>query len=306
MGAKILFVEDDEALAMGTSYVLESEGMQVIRVDDCQSAKRLWSGKEDQVFDLVLLDVMLPDGDGFALCQWLKSEQEDIPVIFLTALEDEGNVVHGLQYGDDYVTKPFRTKELVARILANIRKYKIPDTGIRNGMTASEEGVYQNGELCLNEKEMLVYRNKERIELTRSEYRLFQILIHHAGQILTREQLMEQLWSVDEAFVDDNTLSVYMRRLRQKLGCDEEKSYISTIRGVGYRMELGKRIFMEKPCTDGGKRVCFFSAWQIPLRIFCGYQWDYGGIGRSDLFVAVWGLVFEKIMRSGGPGGRYF
>ena len=203
MGAKILFVEDDEALAMGTSYVLESEGMQVIRVDDCQSAKRLWSGKEDQVFDLVLLDVMLPDGDGFALCQWLKSEQEDIPVIFLTALEDEGNVVHGLQYGDDY--------------------------------------VYQNGELCLNEKEMLVYRNKERIELTRSEYRLFQILIHHAGQILTREQLMEQLWSVDEAFVDDNTLSVYMRRLRQKLGCDEEKSYISTIRGVGYRMELAGR-----------------------------------------------------------------
>ncbi len=171
----------------------------------------------------------------------MKSEQEDIPVIFLTALEDEGNVVHGLQYGDDYVTKPFRTKELVARILANIRKYKIPDTGIRNGMTASEEGVYQNGELCLNEKEMLVYRNKERIELTRSEYRLFQILIHHAGQILTREQLMEQLWSVDEAFVDDNTLSVYMRRLRQKLGCDEEKSYISTIRGVGYRMELAGR-----------------------------------------------------------------
>ena len=108
-------------------------------------------------------------------------------------------------------------------------------------MTASEEGVYQNGELCLNEKEMLVYRNKERIELTRSEYRLFQILIHHAGQILTREQLMEQLWSVDEAFVDDNTLSVYMRRLRQKLGCDEEKSYISTIRGVGYRMELTGR-----------------------------------------------------------------
>ena len=241
MGAKILFVEDDEALAMGTSYVVESEGMQVIRVDDCRSAKRLWSRKEDQVFDLVLLDVMLPDGDGFALCQWLKSEQEDIPVIFLTALEDEGNVVHGLQYGDDYVTKPFRTKELVARILANIRKYKIPDAGIRNGMTASEEGVYQNGELCLNEKEMLVYRNKERIELTRSEYRLFQILIHHAGQILTREQLMEQLWSVDEAFVDDNTLSVYMRRLRQKLGCDEEKSYISTIRGVGYRMELAGR-----------------------------------------------------------------
>lgn len=241
MRERILFVEDDEALAMGTSYVLENEGMQVTRVADCQSAKRIWREQGGGAFDLILLDVMLPDGDGFSLCEWMKSEYEGIPVIFLTALEDEGNVVHGLQYGDDYVTKPFRTKELVARILANIRKYRSWKIEKKNGLPVSEEGIYQNGDLLLNEKEMLVYRKEERIDLTRSEYRLFQILIHHAGQILTREQLMEQLWSVDEAFVDDNTLSVYMRRLRQKLGGREDKAYITTIRGVGYRMELADR-----------------------------------------------------------------
>ena len=241
MRDRILFVEDDEALAMGTSYVLENEGMQVIRVGDCQSAKKIWREQGEEMFDLVLLDVMLPDGDGFSLCEWMKSEYREIPVIFLTALEDEGNVVHGLQYGDDYVTKPFRTKELVARILANIRKYRVWKTGKKDGLPASEEGIYQNGELLLNEKEMLAYRRGKRIDLTRSEYRLFQILIHHAGQIMTREQLMEQLWSVDEVFVDDNTLSVYMRRLRQKLGDREEKSYITTIRGVGYRMEPAGR-----------------------------------------------------------------
>lgn len=241
MRNKILFVEDDEALAMGTSYVLENEGMKVIRVADCQSAQRIWREQGDETFDLVLLDVMLPDGDGFSLCEWMKSECGDIPVIFLTALEDEGNVVHGLQYGDDYVTKPFRTKELVARILTNIRKYRSWKNEKKDRLSVSEEGIYQNGDLFLNEKEMLVYRKEERIDLTRSEYRLFQILIHHVGQILTRDQLMEQLWSVDEAFVDDNTLSVYMRRLRQKLGVREGKAYITTIRGVGYRMEHADR-----------------------------------------------------------------
>ena len=105
---KVLFIEDDDTLAMGTSYALSSEGIDVTRVSDCAGAKTCWRRQGDQ-FDLVLLDVMLPDGDGFALCEWFKGEREDIPVIFLTALEDEGNVVHGLQYGDDYVTKPFRT-----------------------------------------------------------------------------------------------------------------------------------------------------------------------------------------------------
>ena len=237
--AKILIVDDNQDLLNLVTTALRSTGYnQLTACTGCAAAQAAFAANRP---DLMILDINLPDGDGFSLCEWMKSEYREIPVIFLTALEDEGNVVHGLQYGDDYVTKPFRTKELVARILANIRKYRVWKTGKKDGLPASEEGIYQNGELLLNEKEMLAYRRGKRIDLTRSEYRLFQILIHHAGQIMTREQLMEQLWSVDEVFVDDNTLSVYMRRLRQKLGDREEKSYITTIRGVGYRMEPAGR-----------------------------------------------------------------
>lgn len=224
----ILLVEDDQALAMGTGYALESEGMHVIYAADCASARQQYSSEE--AVDLVLLDVMLPDGDGFALCEWMKQMHSDKPVIFLTALEDEGNVVHGLSYADDYVTKPFRTKELIARIYANTRKY----TGRQQ--VAVENTVQSMGVFRLDEKNMAVYRQNERLDLTRNEYRLFQILFRHAGQVLTRGQLMEQLWSVDEAFVDDNTLSVYMRRLRAKIDQGGTGSYIDTIRGVGYRM----------------------------------------------------------------------
>ena len=225
----ILLVEDDTALAMGTTYALESEGMQVIHTTDCAQTRKV-CGTEQKI-DLVLLDVMLPDGDGFSLCEWLKGEQPDIPVIFLTALEDEGNVVHGLQYADDYITKPFRTKELIARIYANTRKYQKNLSNLIETADGKKKSIFY-----LDEKNMQVYREGVPIALTLSEYRLFQTLYDHRGQILTREQLMEQLWSVDEAFVDDNTLSVYMRRLRQKIDLDQEKSYIATIRGVGYRM----------------------------------------------------------------------
>lgn len=225
----ILLVEDDTALAMGTTYALESEGMQVIHTTDCAQTRKV-CGTEQKI-DLVLLDVMLPDGDGFSLCEWLKGEQPDIPVIFLTALEDEGNVVHGLQYADDYITKPFRTKELIARIYANTRKYQKNLSNLTETAEGKKKSIFY-----LDEKNMQVYREGVPIALTLSEYRLFQTLYDHRGQILTREQLMEQLWSVDEAFVDDNTLSVYMRRLRQKIDLDQEKSCIATIRGVGYRM----------------------------------------------------------------------
>ena len=232
---KILFVEDDDALSMGTVYALESEKMKVVRASDCETARKLWEEKQME-YDLVLLDIMLPDGDGFSLCEWMKSQRADVPVIFLTALEDEGNVVHGLQYGDDYISKPFRTQELVARIYANIRKYR----GIHQADLTKEDrsaGIIRNGELTLDEGKMLVFHKEKRLELTLSEYRLFQAFMHNVGRILTREQLMDRLWSVDGAFVDDNTLSVYVRRLRQKLEQGENRDYIKTIRGVGYRME---------------------------------------------------------------------
>lgn len=154
---KVLFIEDDDTLAMGTSYALSSEGIDVTRVSDCAGAKTCWRRQGDQ-FDLVLLDVMLPDGDGFALCEWFKGEREDIPVIFLTALEDEGNVVHGLQYGDDYVTKPFRTKELIARIYANTRKAGREKLVPVQKETGTFNGGYNNGELRLDEDTMSAYR----------------------------------------------------------------------------------------------------------------------------------------------------
>lgn len=234
-GKKILFVEDDDALSMGTIYALESESMEVVRASDCEMARKMWEEKQGE-YDLVLLDIMLPDGDGFSLCEWMKSQRVDVPVIFLTALEDEGNVVHGLQYGDDYISKPFRTKELVARIYANIRKYREIHQADQTKVGRSAE-IIRNGELTLDERNMMVFQKEKRLELTLSEYRLFQIFMHNVGRILTREQLMDRLWSVDGAFVDDNTLSVYVRRLRQKLRQGENKDYIKTIRGVGYRME---------------------------------------------------------------------
>ena len=223
------------ALTLIVVNALESEKMKVVRASDCEMARKLWEEKQGE-YDLVLLDIMLPDGDGFSLCEWMKSQRADVPVIFLTALEDEGNVVHGLQYGDDYISKPFRTKELVARIYANIRKYR----GIHQADLTKEDrsaGIIRNGELTLDEGKMLVFHKEKRLELTLSEYRLFQAFMHNVGRILTREQLMDRLWSVDGAFVDDNTLSVYVRRLRQKLEQGENRDYIKTIRGVGYRME---------------------------------------------------------------------
>lgn len=220
---QILLIEDDTALAMGTEYSLRDEGMSVTCADSFAAVQKLWDCPGTR-FDCVLLDVMLPDTDGFKMCQWLKAQDESLPVIFLTALSDEGNIVRGLNLGaDDYVTKPFRIKELVARIHANVRK---------SMHTAG--GMLTKGNLVIDRDKFSVYRDGQPLNLTLSEYRLLLELVTHEGQVLTREQLMEHLWSVDEAFVDDNTLSVYIRRLREKLEETDSSSRIKTIRGVGY------------------------------------------------------------------------
>lgn len=224
---KILLIEDDKALAMGTKYSLQTEGMQVTEVCDFASAKEAY--QKESAFDLILLDVMLPDGDGYEICQWFKERNPALPIIFLTALDDEGNVVHGLEVGgDDYVTKPFRTKELIARIHANIRK-----AGCRN-----DYSVLHCGGFRLDEHNYALWKDSERIDVTPSEFRLLRELMKHQGQILTREQLIDKLWSVDEAFVDDNTLSVYIRRIREKIDEDGEESQIKTVRGIGYTWRI--------------------------------------------------------------------
>ncbi len=221
---KILLVEDDLALAMGTEYSLTEEGMHVYSASSLEEAKRFFLEEEGD-FSCVLLDIMLADKSGYDLCQWIKERNPKLPVIFLSALSDEGNIVRGLNIGgDDYVTKPFRIKELVARIYANTRK-------------AERTQILSGAEPCdlrMEPEYAVAWKGETRIDLTPSEYRLLEVLVQHRGQVLTREQLMERIWSVEDAYVDDNTLSVYVRRLREKLDQNGAESCIKTVRGIGY------------------------------------------------------------------------
>lgn len=220
----ILLIEDDIALAMGTEYSLQDEGMQVTCLDCFAKVKEYFPENKD-AFDCVLLDVMLPDGNGYEICQWIKEQKETLPVIFLTALSDEGNIVRGLDIGgDDYITKPFRIKELVARIHANVRKNK------RN----NEASTWLSKEIRLDTDNFCIWKNGNKQEFTQTEWKLLLELVHHTGQVLTREQLIQRLWCVEESFIDDNTLSVTIRRLREKLDTGSEHSFIKTVRGIGY------------------------------------------------------------------------
>ncbi len=225
MGQKILLVEDDFALAMGTEYALQAEGYEVIHASNLSNARAAM--KEE--FDLILLDVMLPDGNGYDFCKDIRKANAYVPIIFLTAVGEEVNIVQGLELGaDDYVTKPYRVKELLSRISANIRRYHIQQ---QNAPTNSYcFGVH---EFFLNEFRLQC--NRVNVECTPSELRLLKELIVHEGQVLTRNQLLERLYDAEENYIDDNTLSVYMKRLRNRLGDDAE--WIETVRGVGYRFK---------------------------------------------------------------------
>lgn len=218
---KILLVEDDMPLAMATGFALETEGYQVVHMANLKDAR---NELEQNQFSLMLLDVNLPDGDGYIFCKTIRDEGFTLPIIFLTALDEEVNVVQGLEVGaDDYVTKPFRVRELISRIKANIRRSQV-------NQTAGDIIIF--GAFRIDMTGHKVTKDGEVINLTPSEFRLFTTLVKNKNQTLTRSTLLEQLWDIDGDFIDDNTLSVYVKRLREKLGND--KDYISTIRGVGY------------------------------------------------------------------------
>lgn len=219
---KILLVEDDFALAMGTEYALQSEGYEVVHADNLKKAEVFL----DASISLILLDVMLPDGNGYEFCKKVRAKGWKMPVIFLTAVSEEANIVQGLELGgDDYVTKPYRVKELLSRIAANVRRYEMSDVG-----TAREYCFGKHR--FLPEEFRLLYDGKA-VECTVSELRLLKELILHEGMVLSRSALLERLYDTDGSFIDDNTLSVYLKRLRDKLG--EDAGYIETVRGVGYR-----------------------------------------------------------------------
>ena len=225
---KILLVEDDFALAMGTEYTLKTEHYEVVHASDLKTARKCLQPD----IDLVLLDVMLPDGNGYDFCREIREADNYVPVIFLTAVSDEVNLVQGLELGaDDYIAKPYRVKELLTRISVILRRQRynnIKKTDLEN--EAGEDFVF--GHIRLDNKQYKIYRNERNIDCTPSEFRLLRELTLHENQVMTRRQLIERLWDVDESFVDDNTLSVYIKRLRDKL--EEDSVYIRTVRGIGY------------------------------------------------------------------------
>ncbi|KAB8125744.1 response regulator transcription factor [Gracilibacillus oryzae] len=224
---KIMVVEDDKTIASGLEFSLQQEGYDTNICYKAKDAEIMIKEKMDQI-DLFLLDLSLPDGSGYDLCQKIK-QTSDKPVIFLTALDDEVNVVMGLDMGaDDYITKPFRIRELLSRMKSVLRRYhKVP----------KEQSIIIHQNIKINRLEGKVYKNGTEILLTALEYRLLLIFANHIGQILTREQLLEQIWDIAGDFVNDNTLTVYIKRLREKLEDQPQKpAIIRTVRGMGYRM----------------------------------------------------------------------
>ena len=230
---KIFLLEDDDAIGMGLKYSLEKEGYEVTSVKTVAEAKSAWKTKE---YDLSILDINLPDGSGYDVCKFLK-ESEDIPVIFLTAADAEVNVVMGLELGaDDYICKPFRVNELMARIKSVLRRAGKGDKG---SDTASN--IEMLGNLCIytNEAKVTIKDEatgkEESIELTALEYRLLLTFCNNRGVVLTRNQLLSDMWDISGDFVNDNTLTVYIKRLRDKIEKDpSDPKIIRTVRGMGY------------------------------------------------------------------------
>ncbi|MCQ2540298.1 MAG: response regulator transcription factor [Acetatifactor sp.] len=230
---KILVLEDDRALAMGIEYALQAEGYEVLCAFDLQEARNMLGKEENKPLSLLLLDVCLPDGTGYELCDEVRKSGNQVPIIFLTAMSEEVSIVRGLETGaDDYVAKPFRLKELLSRIRANIRRYEMTHSEV----LADDKLVIAFGNYRFLPDEYRLFAGEEQVECTLSELRLLKELVNHAEMVLSREQLLQRLFDTEEAFVEDNTLSVYMKRLRSRLG--EEAGRIETVRGVGYRFHL--------------------------------------------------------------------
>jgi len=220
MNTIILLIEDDAALREGMGELLSREGYGVLSAGNVREAEKI-AGEED--FDLCLLDVGLPDGNGVDLCKKWRREGRDFPIVFLTALDDEIQVVRALDAGgSDYVTKPFRTQELLSRIRAHLRSRSITNAPAQ-----------KSGAVSVDLARLTVTVDGKSAYITPTEARILQALMQSGGCVLTRAILLEKIWDAGGAFIDDNTLSVHISRLREKIGAEK----IQTIRGVGYRWE---------------------------------------------------------------------
>ena len=218
----VFLLEDDGAIGMALSYSLGSEGYDVTLAKSITEAKDII---KRQTFAIYILDLTLPDGSGYDICKTVK-EQGDYPVIFLTAYDDEANVVMGFDFGaDDYISKPFRLKELLARIKSVLRRYS----------KDSADGIINVKNVKINTNEARVFKNGEEVILTAMEYRLLLTMLNNRGIVLTRNRLLEDIWDIEGDFVNDNTLTVYIKRLRNKIEENPaEPKIIKTVRGMGY------------------------------------------------------------------------
>lgn len=219
---QILLVEDDQTIAKNLMMLLRSEGFSVTHAASRSEASKILTA---QRFDLALVDISLPDGNGFTVCTEIKAEQK-IPVIFLTASADESSVVTGLNMGaDDYVTKPFRPRELLARIKNALRK------------SGQAQAAFEINGLYVDSTSGIVRKNGSEVFLSALEYRLLLVFVNNPKIILSRERLLDELWDAAGEFVNDNTLTVYIKRLREKIEENPTKpEIILTVRGIGYRL----------------------------------------------------------------------
>lgn len=220
---RILVVEDDLALSAGLCFELDSAGYASVPAYNCAKTRYLLRSEN---FSLMLLDVNLPDGNGFDLCREIKNAKPELPVIFLTANDLEADMLSGFDMGaEDYVTKPFNMQILLRRVGVALRQSSVKNV--------SAADCWTDGYLILDFASLTAQRGKEKLAITPNEYKLLKALTEHSGSILTRQVLLERLWDSEGNFIDDHTLTVTMNRLRTKIE-DDGHTYIKTVRGMGY------------------------------------------------------------------------
>lgn len=226
---KILLVEDNDTIVMGLKYLLEKENFEVKAVKNLEETYEI---AKKEKFDLYLLDINLPDGNGFSICSKLK-EKEDVAIIFLTARDDEKDIVKGLDMGaDDYITKPFRNRELISRINNVLRRYGKNDTN-------QKDNIIKINDIEINTDSAKVMKDGKEIIFTSLEYKILVMLFSNPNVLITRQQILDKIWDIAGNFVNDNTLTVYIKRIREKLD-DKEGKIIKTVRGLGYIIEESK------------------------------------------------------------------
>lgn len=225
--SQILLLEDDISLIDGLQYSLKKNGFEMELARTVREAMAFL--QEKHTYDLLLLDVTLPDGTGFEVCETIRKSGSNIPIIFLTASDEEVNIIRGLDCGgDDYITKPFKLGELCSRIRALLRR-----AGVRS---KENENLIECGDISIHLLESRVLLGGKLLELTAAEYRLICLLVRNANHIVTRDIITNELWDESGNFVDDNTLSVYIRRLRKKIETDpSHPTHLITVRGFGYQ-----------------------------------------------------------------------